>query len=187
MRLTGPQNESIFNHRSSVFSLSIYGQAFKEAWAPLVKASCIDCHDADTDTPLNPEKLGHDLSDTATFRQWVMIIEQVDSGEMPPKMKKRPDRVNKNKALATPHQHPRDTSDARGGRHPAYCEEFTFGSKSRNRGLAEYIGEEGGYLIRPPVDDRWAHPSAEIQGQKMNGAKNKSRFSLPACVSTMRV
>ena len=95
------------------FALPIYGQAFKEAWAPLVEASCIDCHDADTDTPLNLEKLGHDLSDTATFRQWVKIFDQVDSGEMPPKKKKRPDRVIKNKALATLHQHLRDTSVAR--------------------------------------------------------------------------
>jgi hypothetical protein len=54
----------------------------------LVEASCIDCHDANTDTPLNLEKLGHDLSDTATFRQWVKIFDQVDSGEMPPKKKK---------------------------------------------------------------------------------------------------
>jgi hypothetical protein len=95
------------------FALPIYGQAFKEAWAPLVEASCIDCHDANTDTPLNLEKIGHDLSDPNTFRQWVKIFDQVDSGEMPPKKKKRPDRVIKNKALATLHQHLRDTSLAK--------------------------------------------------------------------------
>ena len=95
------------------FALPIYGQAFKEAWAPLVEASCIDCHDSNTDTPLNLEKIGHDLSDPNTFRQWVEIFDQVDSGEMPPKKKKRPDRVIKNKALATLHQHLRDVSLAR--------------------------------------------------------------------------
>ena len=95
------------------FALPIYGQAFKEAWAPLVEASCIDCHDANTDTPLNLEKIGHDLSDPNTFRQWVEIFDQVDSGEMPPKKKKRPDRVIKNKALATLHQHLRDASLAK--------------------------------------------------------------------------
>ena len=32
-------------------ALPTHGQAFKDALAPLVEASCIDCHDADTDTP----------------------------------------------------------------------------------------------------------------------------------------
>ncbi len=95
------------------FALPIYGQAFKEAWAPLVEASCIDCHDANTDTPLNLEKIGHDLSDPNTFRQWVKIFDQVDSGEMPPKKKKRPDPTLKNKALTTLHQHLRDASLAK--------------------------------------------------------------------------
>ena len=105
-----------------LIGLPAHGQAFKDALAPLVEASCIDCHDADTDTGLNFEKLGHDLSDTATFRQWLKIFDQVDSGEMPPKKKKRPDRVIKNKALATLHQHLRDVSLAkqkRDGRTPA--------------------------------------------------------------------
>ena len=31
--------------------LPTHGQAFKAAVEPLVEASCIDCHDADTDTP----------------------------------------------------------------------------------------------------------------------------------------
>ena len=95
------------------FALPIYGQAFKEAWAPLVEASCIDCHDANTDTPLNLEKIGHDLSDPNTFRQWVKIFDQVDSGEMPPKKKKRPDPTLKNKALTTLYQHLRDASLAK--------------------------------------------------------------------------
>jgi len=96
-----------------LIALPIYGQAFKEAWAPLVEASCIDCHDANTDTQLNFEKLGHDLSDAATLRQWVKIFDQVESGEMPPKKKKRPDPVIENKALTTLHQHLRDASLAK--------------------------------------------------------------------------
>ena len=51
-----------------LIGLPAHGQPFKEAMEPLVEASCIDCHDADTDTPLNFEKIGHDLSDAATFR-----------------------------------------------------------------------------------------------------------------------
>ena len=34
-----------------LIALSTHGQAFKDALAPLVEASCIDCHDSDTDTP----------------------------------------------------------------------------------------------------------------------------------------
>jgi len=83
-----------------LIALPIHGQASKDAVVPLVEASCIDCHDADTDTPLNFEKIGHDLSDAATFRQWVKIFDRVESGNMPPKKKKRPNPVLKNKALA---------------------------------------------------------------------------------------
>jgi hypothetical protein len=83
-----------------LIGLPAHGQAFKEAVKPLVEASCIDCHDADTETPLNFEKIGHDLSDAATFRQWVKVFDRVDKGEMPPKKKKRPDPALKNKALA---------------------------------------------------------------------------------------
>ena len=83
-----------------LIALQVHGQAFKDRLAPLVEASCIDCHDADTDTPLNFEKIGHDLSDAVTFRQWVKIFDRVDKGEMPPKKKKRPDPALKNKALA---------------------------------------------------------------------------------------
>ncbi|MGC6459383.1 MAG: DUF1592 domain-containing protein [Akkermansiaceae bacterium] len=96
-----------------LIALPIYGQAFKEAWAPLVEASCINCHDANTDTQLNFEKLGHDLSDAATLRQWVKIFDQVESGEMPPKKKKRSDPVIEKKALTTLHQHLRDASLAK--------------------------------------------------------------------------
>ena len=82
-----------------LIALPTHGQAFKDALAPLVEASCIDCHDADTKTKLNFEELGHDLSDATTFGQWVKIFDRVDKGEMPPKNKKRPDPAIKNKAL----------------------------------------------------------------------------------------
>ena len=64
-------NRSIVIIMLLVIGLPAHGQAVKAAVSPLVEASCIDCHDADTDTPLNFEKLGHDLSDAATFRPWV--------------------------------------------------------------------------------------------------------------------
>ena len=79
--------------------LSLKGQAFKSAVAPLIEASCMDCHDKDTDTPLNFEKLGHDLTNAATFRQWTKVFDRVQSGEMPPKNKPQPEANLKDKAL----------------------------------------------------------------------------------------
>ncbi len=32
-----------------LIALPTHGQVFKDALAPLVEASCIDCHDADTE------------------------------------------------------------------------------------------------------------------------------------------
>ena len=53
-------NRSIVIMLLLVIGLPAHGQAFKAAVSPLMEASCIDCHDADTDTQLNFEKLGHD-------------------------------------------------------------------------------------------------------------------------------
>ena len=80
--------------------LHAHGQAFKAAVEPLIEASCIDCHDADTETELNFESLKHDLTNPDTFRQWVKIFDRVQKGDMPPKKKKRPDKELKNKAMA---------------------------------------------------------------------------------------
>ncbi len=63
----------------------------EEAVSPLVEAHCIECHDWATDTPLDFESLGFDLKDPATFRQWGHVFDRANSGEMPPKKKKRPD------------------------------------------------------------------------------------------------
>ena len=82
-----------------LIGLPAHGQAFKAAVSPLVEASCIDCHDANTDTQLNFEKLGHDLSDAATFRQWMKIFDRVQKGEMPPKNKPRPEAAASGRGL----------------------------------------------------------------------------------------
>ena len=44
-------NRSITIALLLLIALPTHGQAFKDALAPLVEASCIDCHDSDTDTP----------------------------------------------------------------------------------------------------------------------------------------
>lgn len=67
--------------------------------AALVKASCIDCHDAGTETGLNFETLGDDLADAKTFRMWERVYDRVHDGEMPPKSEARPDAEQLKSAL----------------------------------------------------------------------------------------
>ena len=50
----------------------------------LLEGSCMRCHGAGTETPLNFEELGFDLSDRDTFKTWVRVFERVQNGEMPP-------------------------------------------------------------------------------------------------------
>jgi hypothetical protein len=59
-------------------------RSFKTDVTPLVDSSCIHCRDADTETVLDFEALGHDLSDADTFRQWEKSFDRVRNGEMPP-------------------------------------------------------------------------------------------------------
>ena len=49
-------------------------QSFKTDVNPLIKSACIDCHDEDTETGLNLEAIGHDLSDADTFRRWEKTV-----------------------------------------------------------------------------------------------------------------
>ena len=65
-------------------------QKFKTDVAPLVRASCIRCHDADTETRLDFERLGYDLSDPDTFRKWEQVFDRVHDDEMLPKSEARP-------------------------------------------------------------------------------------------------
>ena len=67
--------------------------------SPLIEDSCIECHDGSTKTPLNFEELSFDLSDSQVFRTWEKIFDQVESGEMPPAKKPRPDKSQKKTAL----------------------------------------------------------------------------------------
>ena len=88
----------------------------------LVDASCIDCHDSDTKTALNFDDLGFDLTDPDAFRLWENVYDRIDSGEMPPENKPRPDLKLKSDALESLHQNLRKTSLAQqkqDGRTPA--------------------------------------------------------------------
>ncbi|MDA8744631.1 DUF1592 domain-containing protein [Rubripirellula amarantea] len=65
--------------------------AFEDQVSALIEKSCIDCHDASTDTELNFDSLGHDLSDAATFHAWERVFDRVSKGEMPPATAERPE------------------------------------------------------------------------------------------------
>ena len=88
----------------------------------LVEASCIDCHDADTKTALNFDPLSFDLADADAYETWEKVFDMIESGEMPPEKKPRPDPNLRNPALESLERHLRDTSLAkqkRDGRTPA--------------------------------------------------------------------
>ena len=85
----------------------------REPIETLVDASCIDCHDDDTETALNFDDLTFDLADADAFRKWEKVYDMIESGEMPPEKKPRPNPNLKDTALKSLHQHLRDTSLAR--------------------------------------------------------------------------
>jgi len=65
-----------------------------------LQASCIDCHDEDTDTPLDFTSLGFDLDDETVFRQWVHVFDRVERGEMPPSTEAAPSEESRAAALS---------------------------------------------------------------------------------------
>ena len=67
--------------------------------APMFESSCVGCHDAATDTPLNLDVLTTDLSDATTFRTWQKIYDRVRLGEMPPAAETQPSDASKRTAL----------------------------------------------------------------------------------------
>lgn len=58
----------------------------------LFERRCLDCHDADTKKGnLDLAALSTNFADPATFARWVKLYDLVQSGEMPPKDKPRPE------------------------------------------------------------------------------------------------
>ena len=66
-------------------------QSFEADVTPLVEGSCLACHGERTVTPLNPARLGFDLTDRETFRAWEKVYGRLERGEMPPAAAPRPD------------------------------------------------------------------------------------------------
>ncbi len=65
----------------------------------LIKSSCVDCHDENTETRLDFTELGRDFDDDDTFRVWVNVVDRIRNGEMPPASEPRPDTQTQTAAL----------------------------------------------------------------------------------------
>jgi hypothetical protein len=84
-----------------VASGQVVAQSFQSDVATFIEATCIQCHDKDTETPLDLATLGHDLSNRDTFKTWERVFERVKKGERPPRSKPRPDKSAQEKALGS--------------------------------------------------------------------------------------
>ena len=63
-----------------------------EAISPFVQKYCIDCHDGDSKKGnLDLTSLKFDLRDHGNFTKWLLVHDKVESGDMPPKKRARPD------------------------------------------------------------------------------------------------
>ena len=59
-----------------------FAQAFEADVKSLIEANCIRCHDAETKTPLNMEKLDYDLANPGAFRRMVRIFDRLEGREV---------------------------------------------------------------------------------------------------------
>lgn len=66
----------------------------------LIQSSCIDCHDANTETRLDFTTLATDFDEADSFRQWVKVYDRVKRGEMPPPKETQPDKAVRDNALS---------------------------------------------------------------------------------------
>ncbi len=67
---------------------------------------CFDCHDdLEKKGDFDLSSLRFNLSDPTHFRQWVDVYDKIESGEMPPKKKKRPDPKQADRFLSELSEH----------------------------------------------------------------------------------
>jgi len=67
------------------------GVSVPDSIEPFFETYCYSCHDADTaKADLNLEDLTRKIADSADALNWQDILDQLNSGEMPPKKKKQP-------------------------------------------------------------------------------------------------
>lgn len=87
-----------------------------------IKNSCLDCHDADSQTGLDLSSMGHALTSAKTFRTWVRIFDRIERGEMPPAAAEQPNEADKQEAMSILNQnltHANKTMQRETGRVPS--------------------------------------------------------------------
>ena len=80
-----------FTVTSFLFAHPAHADSFDPAVTALVDSSCIGCHDSSTETSLDLESLGNNLTDRDEFQSWVKVFDRVQEGTMPPDSEERPD------------------------------------------------------------------------------------------------
>ncbi len=81
-------------------SQSISAPTFATDLDTLIQSSCIDCHDANTETRLDFTTLEKDFEKAGSFRKWVRVFDRIKSGEMPPPEETQPSKAARTKALS---------------------------------------------------------------------------------------
>ncbi len=82
------------------FSQSTYGDSSATDLDALLHASCMECHDAATETSLDLTALGSDFESEEVFGKWVDVFDRVKNGEMPPPEVEQPSKTIRAKGLA---------------------------------------------------------------------------------------
>ncbi len=86
---------------ASVLACAIFQSAHAEP-AAFFEKHCTECHDKDTQKGnLDLTSLKRDFADTENFARWVKVHDRIESGEMPPKKKARPDAGELKSVLAS--------------------------------------------------------------------------------------
>ena len=96
--------ERVRRMKELVFKYSAPIRQSSDEIEALITASCIDCHDADTDTRLDFTKLSRDFEKAEAFNQWVSVYDRVKRGEMPPPEAAQPDKAVLAKAISLLHR-----------------------------------------------------------------------------------
>ena len=83
-------------------ALLLAGPAFAQPPAAFIQKHCLDCHDAESKRgDFDLSSLKPDLTNADNFARWVKVHDRIESGEMPPAKKARPEAADKAKALAS--------------------------------------------------------------------------------------
>lgn len=92
---------SVFISSCCFISGAAFAQLIEADVRPFIEVTCMKCHGAETETPLNLEELDYDLTNPATFRRWEHIFDRVRGREMPPRSEPRPKRAMVEQTLSS--------------------------------------------------------------------------------------